>query len=253
MRSVDLAILPQPDDVTCGPTCLHAVYRYYEDDIALEEVIRDVVAGESRGSLGVCLGVHALRRGYRALLYTFNLDVFDPTWFDERAGDAREDLPERLKRQVELKGGERLRRASEHYIEFLERGGCIRFRELTPKLLREPLLLGQPILAGLSATYLYGCARERDDGSHLHYDDLAGVPTGHFVVAHGYDPERDRVRIADPLHQNPRFGGPRYEVSLSRLLGAILLGVLTYDGNLLILEPGAAPSPVGGSSVGGSP
>ena len=28
-RELDLDILAQPDDETCGPTCLHAVYRYF--------------------------------------------------------------------------------------------------------------------------------------------------------------------------------------------------------------------------------
>ncbi len=27
------------------------------------------------------LGNHALRRGYHAHIYTYNLNVFDPTWF----------------------------------------------------------------------------------------------------------------------------------------------------------------------------
>jgi hypothetical protein len=35
-----LEILRQPDNVTCGPTCLHAVYRYYGEDLSLNEVIR---------------------------------------------------------------------------------------------------------------------------------------------------------------------------------------------------------------------
>ena len=33
-------ILPQPDDCTCGPTCLHAVYRYFGDEIPLTQVVR---------------------------------------------------------------------------------------------------------------------------------------------------------------------------------------------------------------------
>ena len=34
-------------------------------------------------TLAVLLGCHALRRGYEATIYTFNLQVFDPTWFEE--------------------------------------------------------------------------------------------------------------------------------------------------------------------------
>jgi len=32
-------ILPQPDDFTCGPTCLHALYRYFGENLRLEQVI----------------------------------------------------------------------------------------------------------------------------------------------------------------------------------------------------------------------
>jgi ABC-type bacteriocin/lantibiotic exporter with double-glycine peptidase domain len=38
-QTLRLDILPQPDDTTCGPTCLHAVYRYWGDEIPLAQVI----------------------------------------------------------------------------------------------------------------------------------------------------------------------------------------------------------------------
>jgi hypothetical protein len=92
-----------------------------------------------------------------------------------------------------------------------------------------------PVLTGLSATYLYGCAR--DVGEHvLRADDVRGVPTGHFVVLFGYDRESRRALVADPHQDNPLFGSHYYEVGINRVLGAILLGVITYDANLLILE-----------------
>jgi hypothetical protein len=31
--------LPQPDETTCGPTCLHAVYRYWGDTESLDTII----------------------------------------------------------------------------------------------------------------------------------------------------------------------------------------------------------------------
>jgi hypothetical protein len=31
--------LPQPDETTCGPTCLHAVYRYWGDTEPLDTII----------------------------------------------------------------------------------------------------------------------------------------------------------------------------------------------------------------------
>jgi len=225
-------ILPQPDDTTCGPTCLHAVYRYYGDDQELDEVIRAVTPLATGGTLGVFLGLNALQRGYGATLYTYNLELFDPTWF--RNGD---DLSERLKAQAAVKGAPRVSVATEAYIDFLEAGGRIRFEELHPNLIRHHLQEGHPILTGLSATYLYECAREVDHAGTLSYDSVAGTPTGHFVVVHGYDESTDSVLVADPLRENTRFPSHNYRVGIVRLLGAILVGLLTYDGNLLVLDP----------------
>lgn len=230
--SLTLAILPQPDDSTCGPTCLHAVYGFYGDGMDLLRVIREVRVLETGGTLGVFLGIHALRRGYEAALYTYNLDVFDPTWFDRDPGD----LPGLLEAQVKRKPNARLGVATAAYQEFLSLGGRVRFEELRPDLMRRHLTEGHPVLTGLSATYLYGCAREVDRDGRLHYDSVEGDPTGHFVVVHGYDAATDSVMVADPLHENA-FGSHNYRVGLMRLLGAVMLGVLTYDGNLLVVAP----------------
>lgn len=238
MAELTLDILPQPDGTTCGPTCLHAVYGFFGDLADLHQVIHEVTPLATGGTLGVFLGIHALRRGYSATLHTYNLEVFDPTWFD---GDEAE-LPILLARQAQVKSGRRLLETTPAYLEFLERGGRIRFEELAPGLIRRQLLRGRPILTGLSATYLYGCAREAEVDGRLRYDSVAGLPTGHFVVIHGYDAETDSVLVADPLYENPR-GSHNYRVGVVRLMGAIMLGVLTYDGNLLVLDPPEAGAP----------
>ena len=51
-----LKILTQPDDSTCGPTSLHAVYQYFDDEISLEQVISEVSFLEDGGTLAVFLG-----------------------------------------------------------------------------------------------------------------------------------------------------------------------------------------------------
>lgn len=232
-EQLTLDILPQPDDVTCGPTCLHAVYGYYGDHLPLEQVIGEVTPLGSGGTLAVFMGCHALSRGFDATLYTYNLDTFDPTWFADRGAG----LAERLRLQAEVKRGPKLAVATRAYLDFLELGGQIRFEELRPELIRGHLMEGRPLLTGLSATYLYGCAREIDRDGKLAYDSVAGEPTGHFVVVHGYDVATDSVLVADPLHENPRFTSHNYRVGMLRLMGAVLLGVLTYDANLLVLEP----------------
>ena len=157
--------------------------------------------------------------------------MFDPTWFDGRPVD----LAERLRLQLEHKDSDRLRVATEAYLLFLEQGGQLRFEELTTALVRKYLSREIPILTGLSATYLYRNAREF--GPEGRSDDIRGKPAGHFVVLCGYDKETREVLVADPLLKNPLSGTNHYVVSIDRVICAILLGILTYDANLLIIEP----------------
>lgn len=240
-RVLPLQILPQPNDETCGPTCLHAVYQYWGERVGLHEVIDSAnslnITNAGRGTLAVMLGTHALSRGYRASLYTFNLQVFDPTWFGDDGNADSVLLGEKLRAQSEVKGHDdpRFAVATESYLEFLARGGAIRYRELTSRLISGFIKDGCPVLTGLSATYLYGCAREY--GPNDDYDDIRGEPTGHFVVLHGYESKGRLVTVADPLADNPGYTDQKYTVPMSRLVPAIMLGVLTYDANLLVLEP----------------
>jgi len=233
-----LDILRQPDDETCGPTCLHAVYGFHGDTVPLEQVIGEVTALHTGGTLGAFLGIHALERGYRATLFTYNLKLFDPSWFEEEPPR----LADRLREQAEHKSDPTLQAATRAYIDFLGLGGRVRFEELGPDLIRGPLMEGLPLMTGLSATYLYDCAREVYSEGASRYDSIRGSATGHFVVIHGYDPVSDSVLVADPLHDNPRFRSSSYRVGIMRLLGAIMLGVLTYDANILVVEPDA-PGP----------
>lgn len=227
-QQLELTVLPQRDYTTCGPTCLEAVYRYHGYDVGLDNLVADIVSLPAGGTLAVWLACDALRRGFDAEIYTYNLHLFDPTWFASGVS-----IAERLQMQVTAKGEERLTLATEGYLEFLRLGGNLRFKELNAKLMRGILNKERPILTGLSATYLYECAREIDDD----YDDIRGQPAGHFVVLSGYDREKRRVSVADPLLDNPKYGAQYYEVGMDRLIGAILLGVLTHDANLLVIHP----------------
>ncbi len=225
-----LDMLPQPDDTTCGPTCLHALYDYHADPVPLGQVVREVPALPDGGTLAVFLACHALRRGYRARMYTYNLQLFDPTWFAPGV-----DLRAKLLAQAAAKRDRKLRLATEGYLEFLELGGDLRMEDLTPGLVRRYLTRGAPILAGLSSTYLYRSPREF--GAECAEDDVRGVPAGHFVVLCGYDRDGRKVLVADPLYPNPLADSHFYEAGIDRVLCAVLLGVITYDAKLLVIEP----------------
>lgn len=230
--SLNFDIQSQPDEVTCGPTCLHSLYRYYGDDIPLQQVIREVKQLKAGGTLAVMLGNHALKRGYKAHIYTYNLHVFDPSWFKHPS----KRIVEFLRKQMDFKSKRRkLQTATKAYIKFLENGGELRHEELDEKLIKSYLKKSIPLLTGLSATYLYRSPREIPQFNV--YDSIKGEPAGHFVIISGYEEEKNSVYLADPMTPNPLGRGQVYNVSFSRLINSIMLGIVTYDANVLVIEP----------------
>jgi len=231
--TLDFDMHRQPDNTTCGPACLHAVYDYYDDSIPIKEVISETANLIEGGTLAVYLACHALKRGYQTTIIPYNLQVFDPTWSALSSEEIKKKLQQQLSFKSHIPGFEVVTSA---YIEYLESGGRLRFEVIRPSLIRHYLKRSIPILTGLSATYLYDSAREYGTGGDFDYNDVRGESNGHFVVLTGYTKEDRRVLIADPLKPNPIAQSSYYSVEIYRLVCAIMLGILTYDGNLLIIE-----------------
>lgn len=230
---LDVPRYKQPDDVTCGPTSLAQVYHFYGVDKPLKTLLRETPRNPDGGTLAVNLGIAALRDGFGVISYSYNLRIFDPTWRELRASAMLDKLRRRLARVK----SRRLARSIAASIRFLELGGRFRFAPLERELLIEHLAAGQPILTGLSATWLYQTPREMNEEE----DDVHGDPVGHFVVICGYYPRSDKFLICDPEREIPFSRSGRYAVRADRLIPAILLGDVTYDANLLILRrPGHA-------------
>lgn len=228
--------LPQPDETTCGPTCLHAVYRYWGHDEPLDPLIARMHRLEQGGTFAVYLACDALRKGYSATIYTYNVTVFDPTWF--KGPDV--NIAERLQRQREVKMDHRLQAVTPGYLEFLSLGGRLRFKDLSAALVHRILRRRMPIITGLSATYLYHAPREYGETDTP--DDVRGLPTGHFVVIAGYNAVRRRVLVVDPYQPHPYGPSHEYWISIDRAVGAVLLGIVTHDANLLIVHPPPRPA-----------
>lgn len=225
----------QPDDVTCGPTCLRKVYHYYGLELEIAQVLGEIDRNEDGGTLAVFLGIAALRREFRARIYSYDLRIFDPSWFDL----PRDALAEKVHARIPYLRTAKTVRAAQAYLTFLELGGEMGFDELTPGLLKEILDREHPVLAGLSATYLYRMKRERqlEELDELVVDDVRGDPTGHFIVIAGYEQWGRRFSLRDPSAHVPLAEDGRQVVDAQRLINAILLGDLTYDAVLLEIWP----------------
>lgn len=223
-------MLTQPDEISCGPTCLHAIYNYWGDNQQLRSVVSRTQRLKHGGTLAVFLACDALKQGYRATIYTYNLLVFDPTWFARPP----QDIAACLQAQQREKSDVGLQHATEGYLEFMRLGGQLRFVDLSRYLIRGILRRKLPILTGLSSTYLYRTAREY--GPLDTQDPIRGFPAGHFVVIAGYDRNQRTFLVADPYNTSP-LSPNLYWVNVDRVVAAILLGIVTHDANLLVLRP----------------
>jgi hypothetical protein len=232
-RAHELAVphFLQPDDVTCGPTALRKVYHFYGADVPMSAILGEIDRNADGGTLAVNLATSAARRGFGARIYSYDLRIFDPTWRDL----PRERLEEKIRRRIPHLTHSKTRQSARAYLDLLDLGGDLAFDELTPGLLKRILNRGHPILAGLSATHLYGMPRERHDPeTHLLLDDdEAGDPMGHFVVISGYEHWGRRFIVLDPSEHVPQTEDGRLIVDAQRLTNSILLGDLTYDAVLL--------------------
>ncbi len=226
----ELDIQPQPTETTCGPTCLHGLFEYHNRDVPLNQLIEETPSLEEGGTLGVYLGLCALRHGLKSTIYTYNLKIFDPTW----SSLSSEELKGKLVAQSLSKKSEKIRQSTLAYIEFLEEGGEIGFQELTPQFLWSTLNRHGPVICGLSATYLHQMPREF--GPALDFDDINGDPQGHFVVLAGIDQKLSYVQVCDPMEHSPMIYQRYYKSDVFRFINSILLGVITYDANIIAIE-----------------
>ena len=145
---MDLKILPQPDDVTCGPTSLHAVYSYLGYKISLNKLISEIEFLEEGGTLGVFLGIDALKRGFKATIYSYNLKIFDPTWSKLKMPELREKLVALHK----AKHAPKLKKAIEAYIRFIDLGGTVATADLRASMFEGYFKNTQTIMTSPSLT-----------------------------------------------------------------------------------------------------
>lgn len=237
-HELKIELFTQPDEFSCGPTCLAKVYKYLGLDVSLETVLREIDRNEDGGTLAVYLGIDVLRRGLAARIFSYDLRIFDPTWRHL----TRNELREKVRLRMPHLDSAKAKQSAQAYLEFIDLGGRIAFEELTPALLKRLLDRQHPVLAGLSATHLYSFMRETHDPitGEVFDDDVAGESTGHFIVINGYENWGRRFIVRDPSSHVPQTPDGRLIVDAQRLINSILLGDLTYDAVLLEVWEAAA-------------
>lgn len=223
-----LSVSQQPDDESCGITCLKAIYEYYAHPTSLDTLKHEIEHWRTGGTVAVNLARHALAHGYDAEIYTYNLKIFDPTWKDLPP----RELSHKLRLRQRKVRGEKQKDVIRFYLDFIRKGGMVRFDDLDEELMGRLFARRTPVICGVSATYLYQQPRETHDNVE---NDVTGHPVGHFVVVSEWDARERMVTIHDPLRKNPYSETGTYRLPFVKFSNAVMLGILTYDENLLAI------------------
>lgn len=241
-RVLPVPRIVQPDDTSCGPTCLAQVLRFFGDRRPPAELRRRLRRNPDGGTLAVHLGRLALELGHHARLHPLGVRVFDPTWWALDQATLRDRLARRAAGLADPEG----RELAAAWLDYVDAGGHLAFHEPSPALLVRILDRGHPIICGLSATWLYRESRTIPETNVE--DDVLGWPQGHFVTVVGHTGGGKHFHIVDPSPDAPvaTGGAPtassgqapgRYPLPADRLIHAILLGDITHDAVLLEVWP----------------
>jgi len=219
-------IVPQFNQInppSCIPACLQEVFGYYKKQISQQKILASLEHPE-RGMAIVQAGFFAKESGFKPIVITNNIIVFDPTWFSS----TNEKLAENLKKRKKFvdKYNQALIDA---YIEYLKATGTIKFDSISANLLKQYLSQNIPIIMEIASTYLYKKAKSTRPGA---FDNaLRGEVEGHGVVIAGFN--GNKFKIVDPnTKNNPYSKSGIYWIESNELLTSF--GILEGKSLLLI-------------------
>ena len=177
-------MIAQPDDATCGPTSLHAVYRYFGQELDLASVIDAVAYLEGGGTLAAYLGLDVLASRVRGLHLLLRPSPVRPYLGGTGYALSHRQATTAAFLQKEGSSSGRPRKPTSAFCNTGASCGLPTSRSTCSA----PISTGKlPVLAGLSATYLYRTMREYAIApNQTAYHDLQGEPAGHFVVLYGF-------------------------------------------------------------------
>jgi hypothetical protein len=200
---------------SCIPACSQSVFGYYGESIVQKEIM-EVSENPKLGIALVEAGIFSLKRNYKPLIITNNINIFDPTWFKLDSSKLKLNLNERAKFVDDLN-----QFMIDKYIQFLNLGGEINFETISPALFKKYLSMKVPIIMELASTFLYKLAKSSHPGG---FDDaIRGQIEGHGVVMAGFN-KKDEFLIIDPnLKKSPSKTGVYWVDSKELMMSFALL------------------------------
>lgn len=215
----------QTEDNTCGLCCLRMVLNYHGKDVPLEDLQTIMPPRADIGLYDSHVGLLAMMMGFSSTIFTYNYQIFHPLWNHL----SRDEIIQNLEVKKLESDAAPYALAIDSYINYLKAGGELLFYPLSKEMILAQFDLGLPLLAALDMGFLYDCA---------HFQDLySDSRSTHFVVLHGFDPERNTFHVTDPWYNIPiPHKNGQYTLSADRVINAIFLAQDKHDAALVVIQ-----------------
>jgi len=221
-KNLNIPQLSQETAFSCLPACLQQVFGYYHIVVSQEEMLNELKKPE-RGMSIPKAGLFLKKYGFKPLIITNNIQIFDPAWF--RLSNVALIKNIKKRRQFLDKYNQSL---IDDYVKYLKMGGQINFETISLELFVKYLSKNIPIVAELASTFLYKKSKStkpgRFDGS------IKGDIDGHCVVIAGFND--DKIKVVDPDAKNNPFNKKGiYWIQARELIASIFV----LEGKSLLL------------------
>jgi len=175
---------------TCGSSSLQQVLAYYGVKLGLDEILKDIKKYKY-GTFMPYLGLYAKRLGFMPKIVTYDVKVFDPTWFGLLVGQIIKKLETRSR---EMDVPHVYRSECKAFVRYLKAGGAIEFDFIKKGRIIKELERKRPVIVDVCSTILH--RKERKNRVKDKYSDTSGEPMYHAVVVSGH--EKGKFIIVDP-------------------------------------------------------
>ncbi len=172
------------------------------------------------GTWSPYIGIYAMKLGYNVEIFTYDVSLFDPTWFNL----SNKSLIKKLKIAIKKIKDKDKKFGVRGYIDFLREGGKLTFKIPTKKILIKFLKKKIPPMAFVNSTAYY--KRKRKDfkaGKRSEFGEVGG----HCIVISGY--KNGKFIVTDPNY----FKGGIYEVPEDKLI----FTWSNWGGELVVVKP----------------
>lgn len=206
MQAITYDITPIKQSTSeCMQTATAQMLGHFNKAVTVQQIIDNVPvyvndAGEKIGTSPGHLAAYLVQSGYKTVVYTFDVELFDRSWSGESPGRVIELLEQR---QKHIPSNSWLAAYHDVLVDgwrlFAESGGVFEFEQLSSKLLHDQLQKG-PFIVMVNSTYFNGVPKARydQDKNMFKSDAISGRSLTHAMTCAGYKDGSFLVVDPDP-------------------------------------------------------